>query len=282
MQMKMIIANVVYSVLLFIIIIMATIGVATYQWIEATADQMETKAGIAIPASVPGLNKVSCGLVYYCVDAAGEVAECALPWKRYGQGKGVNGDSEGEAADHPIQLLNWAAGFMGLGIFLVVLPWLYSLVICFGLFHTSWQRCGAAMVTAAGWLMVIGLLIFGGAFDYFAVLKCADGAAKDANGNCPQYEPVFPSVRIEGSTSEIGCRICAANMGKYMMSDSCTFGWGGYFVLCAFLMTLFASCLGYAIKARPGRIEHAQIRAKKKQAEARKEAQARAKAGITV
>jgi len=280
MQMRMIVVNVVYSVLLFLAILFTAIGVSTFQWIEADANDMVTKGGVKIPANVPGLNKVSCGLLTYCIDAAGEVAECTLPWARYGSGKGVNGDSDGEAADHPIALFNVSAAFISFGLVLMAMPWLYSLVICFGLFHTSWQRCGAAMVTAAGWSMVIGLLCFGAAFDQLAVNECADGTLPNADGTCDWYQPVFPSVRIEGSVGAIGCRICAANMDKFTMSDSCVLGWGGYFVLAAFIMTLFASCLGYAIKARPGRVENAQIRAHKKQAQARKEAQARVKAGL--
>ena len=50
------------------------------QWIETTVEQMTTEANIVIPPSIPGLNKVSCGLLTYCIDAAGEVAECSLPW----------------------------------------------------------------------------------------------------------------------------------------------------------------------------------------------------------
>lgn len=277
--MRMIIANVVYSVLMLVIILFTTIGVSTYQWIEASAEDMASKGGIAVPANVPGLNSVSCGLLTYCVDAAGEVAECSLPWARYGEGKGTEGSSEGEAKDHPIMLFNISAAFLSIAIILVILPWLYSLVICFGLFSTYWQRCGAAMVTAAGWSMVIGLLCFGAAFDQMAVRDCAPGET-DSAGACIRYNPVFPSVRIEGDVANIGCRICASNMDMYMMSNSCTFGWGGYFVLTAFILTLFASCLGYAIKARPGRVENAQARAHKKQAAARKEAKIRAKQGL--
>lgn len=62
----------------------ALIGACTFQWIETTVEQMSVDAQIMIPANVPGLNKVSCGLLTYCIDAAGEVAECALPWPRYG------------------------------------------------------------------------------------------------------------------------------------------------------------------------------------------------------
>lgn len=279
MQMRMIIANVVYSVLMLVIILFSCIGVSTYQWIEASATDMASKGGIAVPANVPGLNTVSCGLLTYCVDAAGEVAECSLPWARYGEGKGADGNGDGEAKDHPIVLFNVAASFLSVAIILVILPWLYSLVICFGLFSTKWQRCGAGMVTAAGWMMVIGLLCFGAAFDHMAVTECAPGET-DSAGNCLRWHPVFPSVRIEGDVNSIGCRICANNMDMFMMSDSCTFGWGGYFVLTAFVLTLFASCLGYAIKARPGRVENAQIRAHKKQAAARKEAKLRAKQGL--
>lgn len=41
---------------------------------------MTEESAIEIPVNVPGLNKVSCGVLTYCIDAAGEVAECSLPW----------------------------------------------------------------------------------------------------------------------------------------------------------------------------------------------------------
>ena len=63
---------------------------------------MTLEGNIQIPANVPGLNKVSCGLLTYCIDAAGEVAECTLPWPRYGG----NYDSQPTHDESPVILWN--------------------------------------------------------------------------------------------------------------------------------------------------------------------------------
>lgn len=246
MKMRMILLNVVYSGLILAAGLLACIGTWTYQWIEATEEKMVAEAHIQIPVNVPGLNKVSCGLLTYCIDAAGEVAECTLPWPRYGG----NYDSPPHPSEAPILLWNVAAGFMMFGIILLALAFLYSLIACFGCFKTWRQRLSAGVVSVAGWSFVIALLIFGGSFQELAVKDCAEGTSEDESGNCPLYQPVFPSARIEGSTDDIGCRICASNMGPFTMSSSCSLGWGAYLVLVAFILTVVASCIGYCVKAR--------------------------------
>jgi|AntRauTorckE5430_2_1112549.scaffolds.fasta_scaffold295853_1 hypothetical protein len=43
-------------------------------------------------------------------------------------------------------------------------------------------------------------------------------------------------------------------MDKYMMSDSCEFGWGGYIVLGAFLLALFTSFVGCKVHERRNKV----------------------------
>lgn len=246
LQMRMILLNTIYSILLLAILMTTMVGICTYQWIETTVEQMTTEANIQIPASVPGLNKVSCGLLTYCIDAAGEVAECTLPWPRYGG----NYDSQPTHDESPVVLWNISAAFIILGWILVFFPWLYSLVACFGCFREKIHRCGAGMVMSAGIFYIFGLLAFGASFDSAAVNNCTDGEPKDADGQCPSWKPVFPSAVIEGSVDNIGCRICAYNMAPFQMSSTCNFGWGGFIVLGAFLMTMITSVVGYQIHKR--------------------------------
>jgi hypothetical protein len=47
-----------------------TIGLTTFEWIETTSDEMN-KAMLFAPPNAPGLRAVSCGLLTYCIDAAG-------------------------------------------------------------------------------------------------------------------------------------------------------------------------------------------------------------------
>jgi hypothetical protein len=51
----------------------------------------------------------------YCIDAAGEVSECSLPWPKYGD----------SASDIPFRLWAIAAGFISTGIGFVGICWLY-------------------------------------------------------------------------------------------------------------------------------------------------------------
>jgi len=246
LKMRMILLNTLYSIMLLSILMTTMIGLCTYQWIETTAEKMTLEGNIQIPANVPGLNKVSCGLLTYCIDAAGEVAECTLPWPRYGG----NYDSQPTHDESPVILWNVSAAFIILGWILVFFPWLYSLVACFGCFRQRIQEFGSGMVLSAGIFYIIGLMAFGASFDEVAVKNCTDGDSKDADGKCPSWQPVFPSAVIEGGVENIGCRICAYNMAPFQMSSTCTFGWGGYIVLGAFLMTIVASFVGYSITKR--------------------------------
>eukprot|EP00039_Didymoeca_costata_P011577 m.163443 g.163443 ORF g.163443 m.163443 type:complete len:262 (-) comp15219_c0_seq1:2772-3557(-) len=249
MHFGMIALNVVYSILILAAGLLGCIGTWTYQWIEATKEQMTEESAIEIPVNVPGLNKVSCGVLTYCIDAAGEVAECSLPWPRYGG----NDDSAPHPSEAPVMLWNVVAGFMMFGVILLALAFLYSLVVCFGCFSTYRQRTSAGAVSVAGMCFVIALLIFGASFNELAVTECANGAAKDDKGFCASYVPVLPSERIQGSSSDIGCRICSPTSDRFQIG-ACSLGWGLYVVIGAFVMTILASCIGYCVKGRKNKV----------------------------
>lgn len=99
--------------------------------------------------------QVACGLGTYCINAAGQVSECSLPWPQYGDGK---------PSDIPIFLWSVASGLIATGIFFVLLAWLFSLVACFGCYSHTRQNCCAKIVDVGGLFMFIGLLCFGASF----------------------------------------------------------------------------------------------------------------------
>jgi len=247
MKMRMIVLNTVYSFLMFGTMMLALIGCATFQWIETTTEKMSVDAQIMLPANVPGLNKVSCGLLTYCIDAAGEVAECSLPWPRYGG----DYDTAPSADEAPVVAWNVAVAFICFGVISTMIPFLYSLVACFGCFKSKLQKASAWMVMIGGWLFVCSLICFGASFGEVAVNECEDPTEDPNVGDgCSTWKLVLPSTRVEGLDSDRGCKICANNMKPFMMSSTCDFGWGGYFVLGAFIMSLLTSCVGFHIHAR--------------------------------
>lgn len=243
LQMRCIVCNIIYSIFLLVCMMVSAIGVATYQWIEATRDDMEELAKIEIPPNAPGLNKVSCGLLTYCIDAAGEVAECTMPWPRYGGNTGRPKWNES-----PILIWNWAALAISIAIVLMFFPWLYTMVECFGFFSTKWHRRCNCAVTVAGLFLVLGIILFFCGWDKLRVEDCIQ---YNVDGSCDLYDPVFPSEIIEGGTENIGCRICANNMANFQLSSSCTMGWGSQVVLAAFVINIIASCIGGCIHSRP-------------------------------
>lgn len=244
MKMRMIVLNTIYSITILLTILLAVIGAVTFQWIETTVEQMANEAMIMIPPNVPGLNKVSCGLLTYCIDAAGEVAECSLPWPRYGG----DYDSPPRPDESPVVAWNIAVMFIVVGVLVAVVPWLYSLISCFGCFKSKLQRISSWMVMVSGWLFVCALIAFGASFGEVAVNECED--ENEVAPDCSTWKLVLPSTRVEGIDAERGCKICANNMKAFMMSSTCEFGWGGYFVLGAFCMSLVSACLGFHIHAR--------------------------------
>lgn len=246
MKMRMIILNTIYSITILLTLLLAVIGCVTFQWIETTVDQLSVDAMIEIPINVPGLNKVSCGLLTYCIDAAGEVAECSMPWPRYGG----DYDTAPSPNESPVAAWNVAVMFIVVGALLTVPPFLYSMVACFGCFKSKLQKISAWMVMVAGWLYVCGLIAFGASFGSVAVDECAD--ENEIAPDCSTWKIVLPSTRIEGEAdgSRRGCQICSSNMKAFMMSSTCDFGWGGYLVLGAFVMSLLSAFLGFHIHAR--------------------------------
>lgn len=185
---------------------------------------------------VPGLNKVYCGLTTYCLDAAGRVAECSLPWPQYG-----------DSTQHiPYTLWQVATGFMVFGLLLLCLAWLYSILACFGCFSTTAQKWSARAVMFAGIFMLIGLLCWGGSFGDVAVSKCV-GDAEKVDGVCSSWQSVMPSALIEGSNDKIGCQVCPYNMKAFQPATTCKIGWGAYIIVASTVLTLFTGCFGEAV-----------------------------------
>lgn len=79
-----VVVNVIYSCLVLASIAGSMVGLLTYSWVEASKEDMEDQK-IAVSPNVPGFQSVSCGLVTYCIDAAGTVSECSIPWPSYGR-----------------------------------------------------------------------------------------------------------------------------------------------------------------------------------------------------
>jgi hypothetical protein len=231
--------NVVYSFVLLFTCMVLAIGVSTYQWVETTVEQME-KASIVIPPNAPGLQKVSCGLYSYCIDAAGEVAECTLPWPQYGSGP----------SDIPIMWWKVAAGFITTGILFEVICWLYTLLACFGCFRTKWQKCSSKMASCSGLFVVIGLLAWAAGFGDMAVNECTEAGGEFPNDCIEGYHPVFPSSLIEGGDDKIGCRICSHNTQAFAPSVDCEIGFGAIFVCVGCFLSLISGCIGNCVESR--------------------------------
>lgn len=255
-----IVVNTIYNVCLLLTLLMIAISLNTYEWIQATDDMME-EAGIFPEPSMPGFNKVSCGLGTYCIDAAGRVSECSLPWPQYGD------DEETEQGRHflvlmfpnflsdqmPISLWAIAGNFLIAGWLFIFCAWVYTFFACFGCFRAKWQRWCTNGVVFGGLLCLIALLCFGAGFGELAVTKCRSPAnATDAN--CRTWYAQLPSVsNKQPGEDTVKCKICPNDVAAFTMSTACDFGWGGMIAVAACLMALFSSGCGYAVKARAAR-----------------------------
>jgi len=227
--------NIIYSFFLLLTCIFVSVGLATYQWIETTAEAME-KSGIKIPASLPGLTSVSCGLTTYCLDAAGEVSECSLPWPKYGD----------SPSDVPSRMWQVALGFITTGLLLQVLCFIYSLMACFGCFSDSVQKWSTKFATAGGFFMLIGLLCWGGSFGDFAVEECIEGQEK-VNNECQDWKGVFPSTASATNDAVLGCRICNYKMSPFMPDENCKVGFGAILVSVGCVLAIISGCIGEGI-----------------------------------
>lgn len=234
LSMSNILTNTMYSIFLLLSAMFAAIGLGTYQWVEADASAI---AEYGDTTHIPGLNKVSCGLISYCIDAAGRVAECSLPWPVYND----------DITSQPNNYWTATAGLLATAIAMLILAWLYSLTACFGCYTRKRQLFCVSVVNSASILMLLALVVWGAGFKEYAVNDCIQ---EDADGDCTLYKTKFPSHILEGGKDNIGCRICHPSMSYYMMPDSCSFGWGGMLTIAAFIITSFTACCGRAVKPR--------------------------------
>lgn len=238
-----IVINVIYSILLLATALISAIGLSTYQWVETDKDTM-AEGQLFPPPEAPGFQSVSCGLGTYCINAAGTVSECSLPWPRYG---------DGNATDVPIFLWTVAAGFIAVGIVFVMCAWLFTLIACFGCYSHQRQNCCAKIVDVGGLFMFIGLMCFGASFSDLAVTNEDCRIPVTGGGNCESSVGWFiglPSEQIKGSVENISCRICPENTAAFQMSSLCSFGWGGILVVVGCVMCFVSSAVGHCVTPR--------------------------------
>eukprot|EP00041_Stephanoeca_diplocostata_P019110 m.406231 g.406231 ORF g.406231 m.406231 type:complete len:281 (+) comp21213_c0_seq17:362-1204(+) len=158
LSMSNILCNTLYSFLLAIAALVTAVGLFTYQWVETTDTDMAA-ANIVVPPSVPGLIAVSCGLVTYCINAAGTVSECALPWPRYGD----------SVFEQPSNYWVGAAVLLVIALVQLTLAWLYTIVSCFGCFSSRLHSCCLSSVNIAAAWMLAALIVWGASFPEYAV-----------------------------------------------------------------------------------------------------------------
>eukprot|EP00038_Savillea_parva_P006560 m.164501 g.164501 ORF g.164501 m.164501 type:complete len:272 (-) comp12434_c0_seq1:195-1010(-) len=234
-----IVLNVFFSALLLATGMMAAIGLSTYQWIETTDEKM-AESNLFSPPQAPGLSSVSCGLGTYCVEAAGEVSECSLPWPKYGN----------RPSDVPFFLWSLAGGFIATGIAFVGLCWIYTIFACFGCYTHQRQSCFSKLVDVGGLFMFMGLICFGASLDEVGVNNDDCRTALNAQGECTSgWFVQLPSPKIEGQGNQ-SCRICPSNAARFAISDNCAFGWGGGLVIAACIMCFVASAVGHCVTPR--------------------------------
>mmetsp|Transcript_24446 Transcript_24446/g.73179 ORF Transcript_24446/g.73179 Transcript_24446/m.73179 type:complete len:286 (-) Transcript_24446:272-1129(-) len=234
-----IVINIIYSILLVATAMMATIGLTTYQWVETTDDKM-LQVDFSPPINAPGLTSIHCGLGTYCVEAAGQVSDCALPWPKYGN----------NPSDVPFFLWAVAGGFIATGIAFVTLCWLYTIVACFGLYSHERQECFAKLVDVGGLFMFVGLLCFGASLDQIGVSNEDCRLPLSADGSCNSgWFVQLPSPKIEGEGNQ-SCRICPENAARFGIHESCSFGWGGILVIVACILCFISSAVGHCVTPR--------------------------------
>lgn len=151
-------------------------------------------AQIYPPINAPGFQTVRCGLTSYCVDAAGSLSDCNIPWPRYGDKSFPAGISVGA---YPSKLWAASAGCVAAGIGLMTLAWLYTLVACFGCFRERLHRFFLRVLELGGLLLAAGVLCFGFAMTSTGVSddRCID---RNSDGSCASWcvtSPPHPPLR---------------------------------------------------------------------------------------
>lgn len=240
-----IVCNVIYNVLLLTCMVAIFAAYMMYEWIETDLDAMNS-ANIQVSSQVPGFRSVSCGLSTYCIDAAGTVSECTLPWPRYGD----------KIYETPIEspYLMWkiSSGLLIGSLFLIFFAWVYTFFACFGCFNNRVQRRCNNLVVLAGLCMVGALVCFAYSFGDLAVDECIspnENATVDSNPPCTLWRAQLPSETIEGP-GNARCRICPPEVSAFTISTSCTFGWGAIGAAGATVLVFISSVFGSKVTPR--------------------------------
>jgi len=242
---KSILCNVLESVFIFLAIAFASAGFLTYDWISTDKESMQ-KVEIYPPINAPGFQTVSCGLTSFCIDAAGQLSECSIPWPRYGGGTFIDVDA------YPSRLWAAAAGCVAGGIGLMSLAWLYTLVACFGCFRERIHRLSLRVLELGGVFLAAGIICFGFTLGSTGVSddRCI---SRDSSGDCDSWTATLPSEKIEGKNAS--CQFCPQT-GQFQMSTACSFGWGGLAVIIAVVLVGLAATIGGHVTPRKKQVKY--------------------------
>lgn len=204
------------------------------------------KVEIYPPINAPGFQYVACGLTAFCVDAAGELAECSIPWPRFGDGNMLN------LGVYPSKLWAASACCVAAGIGLLSLTWLYTLVACFGCFREKLHRLFLRVLELGGVCLAAGLICFGFTLGDTGVNDDRCFARNDA-GVCEKWYATLPSQTIEGGNAS--CSFCPQT-GQFQMSTACSFGWGGLAVIIAVVLSGIAAQFGTRVTPRRKQVKY--------------------------
>jgi len=266
--------NVVYSVSLLICAITCAFGLANSDWVSNTSDQMVASGIVFDHVKLDTVNVVRCGIMSFCVDAAGNAGDCGFLGPRYGTQVTLASDAITGAASLdtavaiPYTMWKVAGGFMAFGAFLLFLCFVYSLFACFGFFSIKIQKYSVGASALAGVCILIGLLCWGYSFGDMAVTHCdaqVDGVYNAADKNeaapCSSYKGLLPSRSLQqpypgmgepaGEEEVIGCRICNHMMGPFQPDSNCKVtGIGAICVVFSCVFSFVASAFGGCVKSR--------------------------------
>lgn len=237
--------NVLFSIMIILCAVLNIVGIATYEWIEVTDDQLADNYGYsgADPYGVPGFSKASCGIVSYCMQATGVVSECSLPWPLIGGSASALGGVSGY----------WAAtaALVIIGVLITLSVWFYTVVACFGCYHQKTQDNMCKALDAAAFFELIALIVWGFSFSQYAAADRTTNPIAEARCTEANFAPgcnvIWPSPVVMGGADNTGCAICGPDTSMFQLQN-CEFGWGGIITVVGCVLTFITAAVGHCIK----------------------------------
>eukprot|EP00038_Savillea_parva_P005798 m.160032 g.160032 ORF g.160032 m.160032 type:complete len:874 (+) comp11892_c0_seq1:365-2986(+) len=257
---KSVVCNVFESIFIFMAISAATAGFLTYDWISSDRNEM-LKVEIYPPINAPGFQTVSCGLTSFCIDAAGELSQCSVPWPRYGDGNML------DVSVYPSKVWFASAALIASGIGLMTLTWLYTLVACFGCFREPIHRFFLRVLELGGVCLAAGLITFGFSLGDTGVDDARCFARSDT-GKCEKWYATLPSQQIEGNNAS--CQFCPQT-SMFQMSTACSFGWGGLAIIIAVVLAGIATQFGTRVTPRKKQVKYRWAESRKRKDKEKKD-----------